>query len=253
MKSSPRHKDYQEERPEEGSAHPCLFSSGTLTADPAGEQRYEGRRLLSAAPSQARRLALAFVVLCVLVAFGATRTVDRWGLTLASPIASYPLDVAASLVTLLGEPQISGAVAVALSVRWWQRRGKQGLAPLLLFAGVAIEAVLKYVLPYPGPPHEFSRGLQLPLFFQLATPLLLHLHTPYSFPSGHMLRTTFLVALISEHRPRWRTAGWALVLAMAFTRVYLNDHWVSDVGGGILLGLTLAAVATVLDPGPPTR
>ena len=192
-------------------------------------------------------------MLCVLVAFGATRTVDRWGLTLASQVASYPLDTAASLVTLLGEPQITGLIAVALSLRWWKRRGRQGLVPLLLFVGVAIEAVLKYVLPYPGPPHEFSRRLQLPLFFHLATPLLLHLDTPYSFPSGHMLRTTFLVVLISEHRPWWRMAGWMLVLAMAFTRVYFNDHWLSDVGGGILLGLTLVAVATVLDPGSPAR
>jgi len=218
----------------------------------AGKQQYEGGRVLSKALSRARALALAFIVLCVLVAFGATRTVDRWGLTVASLVASYPLDIAASLVTFLGEPQITGLIAVALSLSWWKRKGRQGLVPLLLFVGVAIEAVLKYVLPHPGPPHEFSRRLQLPLFFHLFTPLLLHLDTPYSFPSGHMLRTTFLVALISEHRPRWRTAGWALVLAMAFTRVYFNDHWLSDVGGGILLGLTLAAVATVLDPGSPT-
>jgi undecaprenyl-diphosphatase len=198
-------------------------------------------------------LGLAFVVLCILVAFDATRTVDWWGLTLAHPVVSYPLDVAASVVTLLGEPQITGAVAVALSLSWWRRRGVQGLVPLLLFAGVAIEVVLKDVLPHPGPPPEFSRGLQLPLFLHLATPLFLHFPTPYSFPSGHMLRTTFLVALIGEHVPRWHTASWALVLAMAFTRVYLNDHWVSDVGGGILLGLTLAAVAAMLDSGPPTR
>src|SRR6266851_498040 len=208
-------------------------------------------------PNRALRRAsiftLAFVVLCLLVAFNATRAVDWWGLTLAQPLAAYPLDVAASLVTLLGEPQITGAVAVALSFRWWRRGRARGWGPLLLFAGVAIEAVLKYVLPHPGPPHEFSRGLQFPLFLRFATPLLLHLDTPYSFPSGHMLRTTFLVALISEHRPRWRTVGWMLICAMAFTRVYLNDHWVSDVGGGILLGLTLAAAAASMNSEHPTR
>ncbi len=212
-----------------------------------------GGRVPNTAPYRASAFALAFVVLCILVAFDTTRTVDWWGLTLARPIASYPLDVAASLVTLLGEPQVTGAVAVALAFRWWRRREAGRLGPLLLFAGVAIEAVLKYVLPHPGPPHEFSRGLQFPLFFHFAMPLLLHLDTPYSFPSGHMLRTTFLVALISEHWPRWRTVGWTLVCAMAFTRVYLNDHWVSDVGGGILLGLTLAAAAANINSGHPPR
>ena len=216
-------------------------------------QRGMGGGVPNTATYRTSIFAPAFVGLCLLVAFNATGAIDWWGLTLAQPVASYPLDVAASLVTLLGEPQVTGAIAVALSFRWWRRRGARGLGPLLLFAGVAIEAVLKYVLPHPGPPHEFSRGLQFPLFLHFATPLLLHLGTPYSFPSGHMLRTTFLVALISEHRPGWRIVGWTLVCAMAFTRVYLNDHWVSDVGGGILLGLALAAAAASINSGHPTR
>ena len=57
-------------------------------------------------PSEALRragvLALAFVALSVLVAQGATQTVDRQILDLAQSLASYPFDVVASLVTLLG-------------------------------------------------------------------------------------------------------------------------------------------------------
>ena len=64
-----------------------------------------------------------------------------------------------------------------------------------------------------------------------------------------MLRTTFLVALIGERRPRWRAFCWALVVAMAGTRLYLNEHWLSDVVGGLLLGLMLAAVAAAVDSG----
>jgi membrane-associated phospholipid phosphatase len=124
---------------------------------------------------------------------------------------------------------------------------------LLLFVGVAIEAGLKYALPHPGPPHEFSRHAEFPLLFHFAAPLLFRLPILYSFPSGHMLRTTFLVTLISDHQPRWRTVGWTLICAMAFTLLYLNDHWVSDVGGGILLGLTLAAVAASISARQPPR
>jgi len=36
---------------------------------------------------------------------------------------------------------------------------------------------------------------------------------------------------------------------MAVTRVYCNEHWMSDVVGGALLGWTLAGVATVLEHG----
>jgi undecaprenyl-diphosphatase len=88
----------------------------------------------------------------------------------------------------------------------------------------------------------------LPLIFRLSTPLLVHISTPYSFPSGHALRTTFLFALLTEKRPYWRIVGWLGIGAMAFTRIYCNDHWVSDVVGGALLGGALAAVAAASVP-----
>jgi membrane-associated phospholipid phosphatase len=39
-----------------------------------------------------------------------------------------------------------------------------------------------------------------------------------------------------------------LIAIMAFTRVYGNAHWVSDVIGGCLLGLTLAGLAAAIHP-----
>ena len=196
--------------------------------------------------SQTRVPGLAFLALCGLVALNATRTVDWWGQTLLAPLSSSVLDLTGVLLTLLGEVQITGAVAVVLAWRGWHRRREHGLGPLLLFVGVGIEVLLKYVLPHPGPPAEFSRHLHLPWFLRLSSPFVLHYSTPYSFPSGHMLRSTFLVAVASERKPHWRMPGWILVLAMALTRVYCNEHWVSDVVGGALLGWTLAAVAIAL-------
>jgi membrane-associated phospholipid phosphatase len=62
-----------------------------------------------------------------------------------------------------------------------------------------------------------------------------------------MVRATFLVTVASARKPHWRSAGWLLVGAMAFTRVYCNEHWVSDVVGGALLGWILALIATTLE------
>ena len=206
-------------------------------------QKLKGDKSSTAFP-RAAVPGFAFIGLCLLVALGATRTVDWYSQTLACSVVAPWLDVLAFLVSQLGDPIITGGVAVVLTLRGWQSRGKPGLVPLLLFVGVAIEAVLKNVLPHPGPPTEFSHQLTLPsILHTMTAPFQLHLKTPYSFPSGHMLRTAFLVGLFCAYRQRWRWVGWVVLGAMAGTRLYLNEHWLSDVGGGLLLGLSLAAVA----------
>jgi hypothetical protein len=54
------------------------------------------------------------------------------------------LDVAGSIASLAGDFEITGAVALALSLLWGSREGLPGLTPLLLFVGVAIEVALKH-------------------------------------------------------------------------------------------------------------
>ena len=41
-----------------------------------------------------------------------------------------------------------------------------------------------------------------------------------------------------------------LVVAMALTRIYLQEHWASDVVGGFLLGAALAGLAASLYAAP---
>ncbi len=192
---------------------------------------------------QAYGLGLAFVAMCMLVGFNITHSFDWWGQTLFQPLVSPLLDSVAFFLTLLGESHFTGLLALGLAWRWRQRRGRQGLGPLLLFVGVGIEIVLKFVLVHPGPPVQFSHKLHLPFFLSFSAPLLLHFPTPYSFPSGHLLRTTFLAILLAEEYPRWRVLSWGVIVIAAFTRVYCNTHWSSDVIGGLLLGWTLALAA----------
>src|SRR2546422_2170942 len=180
-------------------------------------------------PPQTGPLGLAFLALCGLVVLGLTHPVDWWGQTLiASLSSSSVLDLTGFLLPLLGEAQITGVIAVVLAVRGWRRQRERGLGPLLLFVGVGLEVPLKYLLPQLGPPATFARHLHVPdvvrlssaFLLQVATPpMLRHIAPPYSFPSGHMLRASFLVAVASERQPHWRMADWLVVGAMAVTRV----------------------------------
>lgn len=69
---------------------------------------------------------------------------------------------------------------------------------------------------------------------------------PWAFPSAHVLRATviygFLAILIARALPlrqRWLpySLTTVLVAAVAFSRLYLGVHWLSDVLGSLLLGL----------------
>ena len=137
----------------------------------------------------------------------------------------------------MGQLEVTAVVALILSFVWWRRRGARGLVPMLLFAGVAIEVILKHLIGHPGPPAELSRSIPLLPFA--------HGSSTYSFTSGHMLRVTFLAALVT---PRW--AFWTLAWAMALSRIYLHEHWASDVVGGFLLGAALAGLAASLYAAP---
>jgi membrane-associated phospholipid phosphatase len=74
----------------------------------------------------------------------------------------------------------------------------------------------------------------------------------FSFPSGHAVAgAAVAVGIVLAFFPpgerrkwEWAAAGFAFV--MAFSRVYLNAHWFSDVVAGVLLGAGIAIGAAVL-------
>lgn len=65
----------------------------------------------------------------------------------------------------------------------------------------------------------------------------------YSFPSGHTA-SSFAAATVIAFMDK-RLGRWALVLAalIAFSRLYLSVHYITDILAGILLGVTSAYLA----------
>jgi undecaprenyl-diphosphatase len=147
----------------------------------------------------------------------------------------------AMVVTDIGSPVGVGVLTLVLATVLWRRLGS--LWPAVVVVGAVVGAGI------------FSTATKIvvgahrpPLGVQLIA------ETDPSFPSGHVTGTVALLgavtAVIGHHgRPAVRAALVAMTIAggaaVAFTRLYLSVHWVSDVVGGLLLG-ALAALAAHL-------
>lgn len=131
-----------------------------------------------------------------------------------------------------------------------------------VLAGVALLAMWRFfrgdraaVLSLAVVPIGQLVNVGLKQVFERARPVvpepLVHLST-YSFPSGHAVASTVLygvlcaLALQRVKSRFWRmaaaAAATAMVLLVAFSRVYLGAHYLSDVIAGIAVGVACVAV-----------
>jgi undecaprenyl-diphosphatase len=115
-------------------------------------------------------------------------------------------------------------IALGVAIVWRSSRRWALILPLLMAGTGVLQLVAKWAIDRPRP--------------NLAA---------WGFPSGHVLSLvvffglmTYLLALSTMTRSR-RRFGYvgcsAIVLAVAFSRLYLDAHWISDVAGGLTLGL----------------
>lgn len=59
-----------------------------------------------------------------------------------------------------------------------------------------------------------------------------------SFPSGHTSTAFALASVIANDTDQigWKITAWSLASAIGFSRIYNNEHWLSDVVAGALIG-----------------
>lgn len=191
----------------------------------------------------------AFFILTFLVAKQVTRPLDIFVMERVQGLGFDRLDYAMSVFTLLGSIEFS-SFAILVVTWYWYRKHEWPGAFLYLFLFVAlsfVELVLKHLITYTGPGIEFSRS---PIRWGLVW-----IQTPYSFPSGHTFRSVFLFGMCYQWISRNGTLlNWKLALqktliigaifTVCFSRVYLGEHWLSDVLGGLLLAVLGLALAS---------
>src|SRR5256885_5523494 len=92
----------------------------------------------------------------VAVASGSCREVNSVALDLAQSVRVPALDLVASLVGIFGQAEVTVGIAIGLAVARFRAYPRAALIPLLIFATIAIEAVLQLLVPEAPPTHERS-------------------------------------------------------------------------------------------------
>ncbi len=151
-------------------------------------------------------------------------------------IRTPPLTVLFRFLNVAGGGLVTIPLRASVSIyllirRWWRK------ATAFMLTWALSELTLTYLKDY------FHRGRPL-------DPLVIT--KGYSFPSGHAVAgAAVAVGLVlaffpAGERRRWEWAAAAFAFVMAFSRVYLNAHWFSDVVAGVLLGSGIAIACAVL-------
>ena len=135
------------------------------------------------------------------------------------------MDASMRAVTLLGQTAgLVPLIAAACLLLWRRDRRWALLLPLLMAGTGMLQYAAKWAVDRPRP--------------NLA---------PWGYPSGHVLSLLVFLGLLvyllntAPIGRRWRRSGTGLaalaLLAVAFSRLYLDMHWLSDLGGGFTLGM----------------
>lgn len=208
-------------------AHPLLQPLAAAMLDPTHPE--------------ARGLAALVVVLAVAsllttwLLSGWLTGLDRFLFESLSDLRNPIADQVMLFITGLGDTSLLLMVLTAGSA-WLLTRGRRNAA-LHWLAMVTATAVLTYLLKL-----MVAAQRPMPLYDGLST---------YSFPSTHTTLSIavygFMAVLIArELTPLRRWAPYLgaalLVIPIAFSRLYLGAHWLSDVLGGLALGLVTLAL-----------
>ena len=192
-------------------------------------------------------LVAAFVIFTAVVASGITLGVDdAVNRYFKSVHGSNPrIDIAMIVITSLGDVTTLFIVGIVLTII--RRTRKLGM--IFLIALVVIVVSIMYIKPLIGremPVYGFEPPSELPENFSLESDSLAPLAAGFSYPSVHASCATALAFIagyaIYNKSKKMGYAIWAFPVIIGITRIYVMQHYPTDIIGGYMFGVLVSVV-----------
>jgi membrane-associated phospholipid phosphatase len=139
-----------------------------------------------------------------------------------------------AIITEFGESQWYLAGGLLLFIVFRNKNRFRSYSALFLFSSVAasglIADLVKYISGRARPKLYFNKQLYGFDFFHWE-------HAWTSFPSGHSATALSVAIVVATLYPRWRFAAFFVSILIAFSRIFLAQHYISDVIAGSFLGI----------------
>jgi undecaprenyl-diphosphatase len=178
---------------------------------------------------------LLFIIIAVVsgMSFPGDASVSEWINGIHSPF----LDSSMPIISYLGAFPYCIIASLLIGLIFWLFKKK--IESLFIIAvpyiGVCISYTLKFLIDRPRPLDDFLEN---------------------SFPSGHTIYTSILMGSVIYFLPQLvknkicrillQTAAALVIALVGFSRLYLQQHWLSDVFSSLIIGILVLVPAIIL-------
>ncbi|HGJ66180.1 TPA: phosphatase PAP2 family protein [bacterium] len=149
--------------------------------------------------------------------------IDSYVVMFMSIIQNFILIDIFSIITMLGNIEFFIPISIVISIFFFARKKRIfGLWLSIIVVGIIV-FFMKLIINRPRP--FVSQNLVAIINTNMS-----------SFPSGHAMIVFSLVPFMTKNFPNHKNYFFAIAILVAFSRIYLNVHYLSDIVAGGFIG-----------------